>query len=550
VTQDNSIYECEFKYPISGRNYDKILEGLIIGVIHDDKGDVQPFDIYARSAPMNGVVTFYARHIVYRLGRIILKPFNATTITDVMAQIPVHAMSDCPFEFWTDKQVTADFNLKYPKAIKDVLRGSEGSLVDTFGPGEYEFDKFTVKLYNQKGTDSNVEIRYGKNLLDITKDYDESEVYTAVVPFWYNEEANRCVMLSGDGMVKLNDIDPGADVEIQAVPMDLSNDFEEAPTETQLRTLASNRFSRSQAWVPSNTIDVDFVALWQTPEYQNVSPLQRLSLYDTASIYHAQLGVVAVKMKVVKVVYDVLLERYSRITLGKTKASYGEVVSAQIDSGFDEIRTEIAQKPNKTDLQRAIEAATNILNGGLGGYKYEVVDDDGRPIETLYMDTDDITTAVNILRINSAGIGFSTTGYNGPYTTAWTIDGHFNADFITAGTMSANLIRGGVLQLGSTNNDSGVLEAYDASNNLVIRADNNGLRVYGLEGSYVLMNASEGFAGYDSNGDKLYWASEQNFHMAHAQVENELTLSEILRFIPITTTNNKGIGLVPYIGES
>ena len=71
---------------------------------------------------------------------------------------------------------------------------------------------------------------------------------------------------------------------------------------------------------------------------------------------------------------------------------------------------------------------------------------DGEPEEILIMDTDDISTAVNVIRMNQAGIGFSTDGYDGPFSTAWTIDGHFVADFIDTGNLNATLITTGVLK--------------------------------------------------------------------------------------------------------
>ena len=113
--------------------------------------------------------------------------------------------------------------------------------------------------------------------------------------------------------------------------------------------------------------------------------------------------------------------------------------------------------------------------------------------------------------------------------------------------MVANRIRGGTLTLGSQDNDSGILEVYDAANNLVVRADNTGLKVYGSDGSYVVMNATDGFAGYDRNGTKIYWAAAQEFHMRNAQVEYDFTLAQTMRYIPIQTSTNRGVGLVPYI---
>ncbi|MSS43797.1 hypothetical protein FYJ27_08655 [Anaerosalibacter bizertensis] len=96
-------------------------------------------------------------------------------------------------------------------------------------------------------------------------------------------------------------------------------------------------------------------------------------------------------------------------------------------------------------LNKAIDNATSLITGNQGGYRVDRLNAEGKPYETLYMDTDDIQTATNVIRINQNGIGFSNSGYNGPYETAMTIDGKIVADFITTGTLDANLIKAGTL---------------------------------------------------------------------------------------------------------
>ena len=197
-------------------------------------------------------------------------------------------------------------------------------------------------------------------------------------------------------------------------------------------------------------------------------------------------------------------------------------------------------------MDEAIRNATNLITGGTGGYIVLKYNADGKPEELLALDNEDINLALNVIRINKNGIGFSSTGYNGPYRTAWTIDGNFVADFITTGTMSANRIKGGVLSLGGLDNGSGVFELRDANNLLIARLDKDGFKSYGSDGSYVLMNNSVGFAGFDSNGTKIYWVSADEFHMVKAVIEDEITLCNELRFIKMTdsATGSEGIGLV------
>ena len=151
--------------------------------------------------------------------------------------------------------------------------------------------------------------------------------------------------------------------------------------------------------------------------------------------------------------------------------------------------------------------------------------------------------------INSAGIGFSQTGINGNFTTAWTIDGTLNAQAINVINFTANLIKGGTLKLGSNLNDYGQLEIYDEGNHLIGQFNKNGLKMFGQDGSYVLINNSVGFAGYDRLGNEIYWVNNDEFHQKKSVIEEEITLCNKVRFIEMTLTNNgtitnDGVGLV------
>ena len=158
-------------------------------------------------------------------------------------------------------------------------------------------------------------------------------------------------------------------------------------------------------------------------------------------------------------------------------------------------------------------------------------------------------TATYVIMINSAGIGFSSTGINGTFNSAWLIDGTLDMQQINVINLTANMIKGGTLKLGSRSNESGILEIYNEANNLIGLMDKNGLKMYGSDGSYVLMNNDVGFAGYDRNDNQIYWVSKDEFHMKKSVVEEEITLCNQLRFIPIqimsgNTIVNEGIGLV------
>ena len=464
VTEErNGIYECEFDYPITGEHFDDIQFGRIVAVTHDDKHDIQPFVIYARSVPdLRGIVTFYAHHISYRLSDVVVMPYNAGSVVGALEGLGTYSVNSNPFTFWTDKTTVATFTNAVPRLARNMLGGEQNSILDVYGGGEYEFDKWTVKLHAHRGTDTNVEIRYGKNLVSLNQKLDDSGTYNAVVPYWTNGEeivtlSPPMIVFSGATIqtayltdhnlviIRTEDNEP---IEVaytlfDAAPMDLSSNFQEKPTQEQLRAAAIARFNGSNAWLPSENLTVDFVQLWQTEEYKDYAPLQRVSLCDTVSVYYAPAGVEAVKQKVVKVVYNVLLDRYDSMVLGQVQTSLGQTV-----------RNNIMQDVVTTSMMdAAVNYATDLIRGGLGGYVVMTPGANGYPQEILIMDSPSIDDAVNVWRFNQGGLGHSSNGYQGPFSDiALTQDGRINASMITTGSLSANRVRTGYLQ--SENSDS------------------------------------------------------------------------------------------------
>lgn len=461
VTEErNGIYECEFEYPISGRMYREITEGRIIGCTHDDNRDIQPFDIYGRSAPINGVVTFYAHHISYRLRNVILKPFTADSCAAALAKFATETYSENPFTFWTDKAVTALYKLSVPASAREMLAGVSGSILDVYGKGEYKFDKWAVRLYVNRGTNSGVKIKYGVNLRDIEHETDYSGIYNAYIPFWASADDGSVVTLPEGVLIGPNVRDTltpwttqdGANMEngageqiyfsvpnVQAVPLDLSGAFDEEPTVEQLRNTAQSRINNSEAYQPTENITVDFVALWQTAEYANYAPLQRLGLCDRATVQYYNLGVNAT-MQIIRTVYNTLTDRFDSMELGTARTSYAEALTETLEAQV------LPKFASRSMLEAAVNHATDMITGGLGGYVIFKLNADGQPEEILIMDTPDTATAVNVWRFNRNGLGHSSTGYNGPFSDiALTADGQINASMITAGTLNANVIRAGVI---------------------------------------------------------------------------------------------------------
>ena len=465
VTEErNGVYECEFTYPVTGQHFDDIKIGRIIACTHDESGDVQPFDIYAKSEPLNGVVTFNAHHISYRLNEIVVKPFTASSCAAALNNIGAYSVDTNPFTFWTDKATSTDYTSDVPRLARNMLGGEENSILDVFGGGEYEFDKFIVKLYVNRGQDTDVSIRYGKNLSTFTNTYNSDDEYTAIVPYWKGsvstdgESSDVVVTLPEWSISSGQTSDNGREIY---APLDMSSEFQAEPTENDLRTAATSKLTSSSAWLPNQTVTVDFVQLWQTEEYKNFAPLQRVRLCDTVGVFVPMYNM-SIRVKIISVKYNVLLERYDEMTLGDKPTTYASMVSKQVSESVSSA-INLAKENVTTAYQDAIDYATAKINGGMGGYVVTVTNADGQPIELCITDNLDLSLAQDIWRWNQGGFGHSSTGYSGQYTTAITQDGQINADFITAGTMTANHIQGGTLTLGGYDNQNGVMEIKNSS---------------------------------------------------------------------------------------
>lgn len=429
VTEErNGAFELTMQYPSGGWLFSELKNRRIIYCPAYPGGTPQPFRIYRITKPMGGLVTVYAQHISYDLSGVMLSRFSAGSAAEAFAKLPQYAVGNNPFTFFTDKSTQAVFQLTAPASIRSKLGGSEGSLLDVYG-GEYVFDGFTVKLLNERGQNRGVSIRYGKNLTDLTQEENIQSVYTGVYPYWAKEEdyfelPEKTVNAEGDfGFTRL-------------MPLDLSSEFEEKPSAEQLRAKAQEYMKSNKIGVPKVSLTVSFFPLEQSEEYKDLALLETVYLCDTVNVEFSALGVSATA-KVVKTVYDVLRKRYRSIELGDAKSNIADTIVKQ--------EQEIQKKPSYSALEDAIKNATNWITNG-GGYIVAIKDEAGNWKEIVSLDVNNLEQAKKVWRWNNGGFGFSANGYNGPYRLAITQDGAIVADFITVGTLTANIIKAGILK--------------------------------------------------------------------------------------------------------
>lgn len=434
----NGAFTLSMTYPISGIHYADIVIGGCIKAKPNELADPQLFRIYHISKPLNGMVTIDAQHLSYDLSKAVVKPFSAKGITAVTSGMISNMIGGIGFSFSSDiNNGDSQFTNDHPQSFRALLGGQEGSVLDVFG-GEYEFNNEKVILHAHRGSDNGVVIRYGKNLTSVQQDENIESTYTAVYPYVLNSDQET---IAGDLQTVVSTSEP------KILALDLSSEFKEedgTPTAAQINAKAQEYIKANNIGVPKVSLDVSFVQLWQTQEYKEIAPLERVSLCDTVTVKYEKLGVDA-KAKVITTVYDVLAERYDSITLGDAKSSLASTIAAAPD------RNEI-QKQASSDLERAVTRATNLITGQKGGHVVIKRDANGKPQELLIMDTEDEATATKVWRWNLSGLGYSSKGINGEYGTAITQDGEIVADFITTGDLNAQVITTGILKDRKGNN--------------------------------------------------------------------------------------------------
>lgn len=496
VEERNGKYELECTISEDALHANEIELNSIIVAKPNQRSNLQAFRVYKLTKPINKKFTISAQHISYQLSHIPAMPFSIDAspkaCENTFKGLKQNAVEDCPFTFTTDVNTVAPYKQMQPASIRSRLGGVTGSVLDQFG-GEYEWDNYNVILHKHRGSlTASVSLRYGKNITNIEQEENISTTVTGVVPFWSDSEGQNIVFLPEK---VVNSKYANAYPFKRSVPLDLSQEFEEAPTVEKLRQTAVNYIAQNGIGIPTVSIKISFVNLSETEQYKDVAQLQTLALCDLVNVQFEKLGI-NTTAKIVKTEYDVVKERYKTIEVGSLKSSLAKTItdtSGVVDAAITKAIT-------------STRNATSWMTGS-NGYVVAVKNTDGTWKELLFLDKADIEEAKNVLRLNENGIGFSSTGVKGPYLNAWTIDGHLIADFVDGGTL-----RGVQIVAGGYDNQNGSIKAKNGSGKDVVIINQDGLTAKSgvINGANIAVGGVSNQSGiitmYDDKGEALgYW---------------------------------------------
>ena len=396
---------------------------------------------------------------------------------------------------------------------------------DKYG-GHWYRDNWTLGIKEKVGDDRGVVLAVGKNItsMEVAEVWDN--VCTKILPY----------TTDGDSAILLDESYIELDEELYDIPYTKVVKFDN-PLDIETFETAEEFYDAVKNWLRGQA--QNYLEEHKVPNvnYKVSASIDRVSdVGDTIHVKHPKCKV-NILTEVIAVEYDAIRKKYTKIEFGNFKnelKNLKDTITAETNKHTDE-----AVKETQTILQGELEKATAKITSVLGNS--HVINEGSR---ILVVDSLPKETATNVMMISSGGIGFSNTGIQGTFNSAWTLDGTLNMQNINVINLTASLIKGGVLKLGGIDNSSGIFELYDETNTLIALMDKTGLTCYAKNGDYVKLNAEDGFVGYDATGAKVYWADGDTFHMVNAEVENQIKIAGKIKVVPVTTADNVGVGFV------
>lgn len=435
----------------------------------------------------------------------------------------INIACDTPTPFNTISDIT---RINSARIIRKSLEEAIAILVEKWGGHLYR-DNWTVGIKETIGRDRGATIKYGKNSKEIDAIENWDNVVTKILPVGYDGitlpelyiESEMQYDVPYTRVIKFDqDIDQDAYKDAEG---NLKEDEYRQALITDLRHQAQEYINENQYFKCNYKVKAHIEGI--------------VDLGDVITVEHERLGI-KLNTNVIALKYDCIRDKYLEVEFGNFKNKLKNLVdNIKVDT---EKAITNANEVVKVTLRDDLNEATSKIWGTLGN-SYVIYEGDC----ILVVDKLPKEEAQHVMMINSAGIGFSNTGIHGEFNSAWLIDGTLDMQQINCINMTANLVRGGTLKVGSNLNEAGNIEIYDISNKLIGRFNEDGICIFGTDGSKIIISANE-FAGYDRNNNRIFWMNGDEFHMRKSVVEQEITIANKIRIIDITTDTNDGVGFV------
>nr|DAH70981.1 MAG TPA: tail protein [Caudoviricetes sp.] len=372
--------------------------------------------------------------------------------------------------------------------IEAICGEEENSFLNRWG-GEVLFDNYTITVNDRVGSDHGVQVLYGKNIAEngLQEEIDTSEVVTRIVPKAYNG-----YMMEGNepwvdsplldkyptikyGVITFEDVKMKAD----AAEDDEENGIVICNTQEELNNALKEKCEEQfEAGIdkPKVTISADMVMLHDTELYADIRELEEVSIGDTVHCRHSKLDIVT-DARVIELEWDCINEEVASVVLGDFQYNFITDVSSMIN------RVESAIRGDGTVVATQVQGILDGVKTQMRAQSSVAKKQNVRAM--LFEDLDPDSPNFGAMCLGTMGFQIAgertADGRDWDWTTFGTGQGFF-ADFIVAGTMLADRIKGGALVLGGKENGNGVARVVDGSGKEIVRLDKDG--VY-AEGKYV-----------------------------------------------------------------
>lgn len=447
VTEErNGAYEATLVYPAKGHLAEYIAEDAIIKAKANDTDESQLFRIYKSGKQIGSNTTWNAEHISYELTGNPVERFNISGVNAEQALNRLLAAAVFKHKYTAISDITTvnSTSIADVVSVRKALGGVEGSILDTWG-GEYHFDNYRIELLKARGADNGVTIEYGKNLIDAKQERNIANIVTAIFPYAkYTPEGKEnevYVSLKEKVLVHAG----AADYAYKRCEIvDFSSEWESGTiiTEDMLRAKAEAYLEKIST-EPDVNITLSYAQLKKTKDYKNIQVMENVALCDTVTVRIDKLQIEATA-KIVKAKYDSLKERYDTMEIGSVRTNLTKQLTATQQEVTESIKkNQTRAEQIKKQIEQTIVDVTAAITGNSGGYV--VLYPEKNPQEIYILDRPELSKAKNVWRWNLAGLGHSSTGVNGKFTTAITADGQIVANFITAGELTGAILKAGTV---------------------------------------------------------------------------------------------------------
>ncbi|MGT4665403.1 phage tail spike protein [Enterococcus hirae] len=431
-------------YPISGTNADLIIDGRIIQCYVDENRAKQRLRIYyAKTSAIGNTIEVKAEPIFNDIRKSVLNKYDSGTekinATQAWQNAKVLVKPAIPSQFSFSSLVDTLANMKIEKAnFLEFFGGKEGSILDRFH-GEFLKDNNMLRHEKRLGTDHKIKAIYTKNLTGLDLEIDAQSVLVGVYPFISSSSEGEDEITLPEEVIFTDYADDYPAGYVSFV------DFKDKATDVAtLREIAKEWLKTNiDKQKPQVSGSIELVPLRHQRGYEKFVDLEKVSMGDGVDVYHPQLKV-NMSARIVEYTFNVLTNSYDKLVVGNVKTNFLENTENNVSHLINDAIDQLKNGGKISDLiNDIVDHQTDLITGNAGGYV--LLDPKESPSRILVMDTPNKETARNVLQINQKGIGFSKTGINGTYDTAWTLDGGFNASFITAGVITGITIKGSTL---------------------------------------------------------------------------------------------------------